>query len=61
AQKPWIVPIPGTTNKIRLKENIGAVDIKLSGDQLVSLEEATKKIQIKGERYSEKTMSMINR
>lgn len=61
AQKPWIVPIPGTTNKMRLKENIGAVDIKLSGDQLVSLEEATKKIQIKGERYSEKTMSMINR
>ncbi|MCE1168880.1 MAG: aldo/keto reductase [Sphingobacteriia bacterium] len=61
AQKPWIVPIPGTTNKLRLKENIGAVDIKLSGDQLVSLEEATKKVQIKGERYSEKTMSMINR
>lgn len=61
AQKPWIVPIPGTTNKMRLKENIGAVDIKLSGDQLVSLEEATKKVQIQGERYSEKTMSMINR
>lgn len=61
AQKPWIVPIPGTTNLLRLKENIGAVDIKLSGDQLVSLEEATKKVQIKGERYSEKTMSMINR
>ncbi len=61
AQKPWIVPIPGTTNLMRLKENIGAVDIKLSGDQLVSLEEATKKVQIKGERYSEKTMSMINR
>lgn len=61
AQKPWIVPIPGTTNLLRLKENIGAVDIKLSGDQLVSLEEATKKVQIKGERYSVKTMSMINR
>ncbi len=61
AQKPWIVPIPGTTNLLRLKENIGAVDIKLSGDQLVSLEEATMKVQIKGERYSEKTMSMINR
>lgn len=51
AQKPWIVPIPGTTKLHRLEENIGAVDVQLSADDLRELDEAGSKIQIEGDRY----------
>jgi aryl-alcohol dehydrogenase-like predicted oxidoreductase len=53
AQKPWIVPIPGTTKLARLEENIGAVDIKLTADDLRAIESAASKITIQGARYPE--------
>lgn len=51
-QKPWICPIPGTTKLHRLKENLASVNIKLSKEELKTIDEATKKIEIVGERYS---------
>jgi aryl-alcohol dehydrogenase-like predicted oxidoreductase len=51
AQKPWIVPIPGTTKVQRLKENIGAAAIELTADDLRQIEEALAHIQVQGDRY----------
>jgi len=51
AQKPWIVPIPGTTKLSRLEENIGAAAIELSADDLREIESATSKIRVQGARY----------
>jgi aryl-alcohol dehydrogenase-like predicted oxidoreductase len=51
AQKPWIVPIPGTTKLHRLEENVGAVDINLSEDDLDDIDTALQSIKISGERY----------
>lgn len=53
AQKPWIAPIPGTTKLHRLEENIGAVSVKFSADDLVKIENSLKQIEIVGERYPE--------
>lgn len=53
AQKPWIVPIPGTTKRSRLEENIAAVNIELTPGDLHEIETATAKIQVQGARYSE--------
>jgi aryl-alcohol dehydrogenase-like predicted oxidoreductase len=53
AQKPWIVPIPGTTKLNRLEENIGAVAIELTSDDLREIEDATSKIKVQGARYPE--------
>ena len=53
AQKPWIVPIPGTRKLHRLEENIGAADVELSADELREIEDAAAKIQVQGGRYSE--------
>jgi aryl-alcohol dehydrogenase-like predicted oxidoreductase len=53
AQKPWIVPIPGTTKLHRLKENIGATGITLTKEELLAMEQASAKIKIMGERYPE--------
>ncbi len=53
AQKPWIVPIPGTTKLHRLEENLGAVSIVLSAAELSEIEEAASKISVQGERYPE--------
>src|SRR6266516_1314020 len=53
AQKPWIVPIPGTKKVNRLEENIGAVNIKLTPDDLREIEDATSKITVHGARYPE--------
>ena len=53
AQRPWIVPIPGTTKLIRLDENIGAVTVELTGDDLREIESAASKITIQGARYPE--------
>ena len=53
AQKPWIVPIPGTTKLNRLEENIGAADVVLTADDLRQIEEAASKITIQGARYPE--------
>jgi aryl-alcohol dehydrogenase-like predicted oxidoreductase len=53
AQKPWIVPIPGTTKLNRLEENIGAVEVELSSDDLRDIESAAAKIKVEGARYPE--------
>jgi len=53
AQKPWIVPIPGTTKRGRLEENIGAADVELSQADLNRINEALAKIKVEGERYPE--------
>ena len=53
AQKPWIVPIPGTTKLHRLKENIGAVSIQLTADELQEIEAASSQIKVIGTRYTE--------
>jgi aryl-alcohol dehydrogenase-like predicted oxidoreductase len=53
AQKPWIVPIPGTTKLNRLDENIGAVSVELSSDDLREIDSAASKIEVQGARYPE--------
>jgi aryl-alcohol dehydrogenase-like predicted oxidoreductase len=60
AQKPWIVPIPGTRKLHRLEENIGAADVELSGDELAEIEAAASKIQVRGGRYNEAAERMTN-
>ena len=61
AQKPWIVPIPGTTKLARLEENIGAVSVKLTDDDLREVEEAASKITVQGARYPERLQKMVGR
>jgi aryl-alcohol dehydrogenase-like predicted oxidoreductase len=61
AQKPWIVPIPGTTKLHRLEENIGSVSIELRGDDLREIEGAVAKITVQGARYPEHIEAMSNR
>jgi aryl-alcohol dehydrogenase-like predicted oxidoreductase len=61
AQKAWVVPIPGTTKLHRLKENLGAVNISLSEDDLLELDELTSQISVRGERYSEGAQKLVNR
>src|SRR5213596_3084439 len=61
AQKPWIVPIPGTTKLKRLEENIGATEIELTHQELDEIETAASKIDVKGERYPEKLEAMTGR
>jgi aryl-alcohol dehydrogenase-like predicted oxidoreductase len=61
AQKPWIVPIPGTTKLERLEENIGSVAIELSADDLRELDAVTAKIAVQGDRYPEELERMTYR
>ena len=61
AQKPWIVPIPGTTKLPRLEENLGAVNVELTPDEVRELGNAASKIPVQGERYPEAMQRMINR
>ena len=61
AQKPWIVPIPGTTKLHRLEENIGAVAVELTPDDLREIDDATSQIDVLGERYSEGSQKLVNR
>jgi aryl-alcohol dehydrogenase-like predicted oxidoreductase len=61
AQKPWIVPIPGTTKLRRLEENLGAADVSLTPDDLANIERAAAGIAVHGERYSESAQRMIDR
>jgi len=58
AQKPWIVPIPGTTKLSRLDENLGAVKVQLSSDDLRNIDHAAEKIHIEGNRYNEQLEKM---
>ena len=61
AQKPWIVPIPGTTKLHRLQENVAAASIELSEGDLREIESTTSEITVQGARYSEGAQRMINR
>ena len=61
AQKPWIVPIPGTTKLHRLDENIGAVGLELTPVDLHEIERAAAKITVKGDRYPERLEKLTNR
>ena len=61
AQKPWIVPIPGTTKLHRLDENIGAVSVELTPEDLRDIEDAAAKITVQGARYPEKLEQMTGR
>jgi len=61
AQKPWVTPIPGTTKLHRLEENLGAVDIELTPDDLQEIEKLSSKIKVHGARYSESSQRMIDR
>src|SRR5256884_2549469 len=61
AQKPWIVPIPGTTKVSRLEENLEAVNIKLTADDLREIDSAASKIQVEGARYPEHLQKMVGR
>jgi aryl-alcohol dehydrogenase-like predicted oxidoreductase len=60
AQKPWIVPIPGTRKLHRLEENLGAADVELSAEELAEIEDAASKIQVQGGRYNEAGERMTN-
>jgi aryl-alcohol dehydrogenase-like predicted oxidoreductase len=60
-QKPWIVPIPGTTKLNRLEENLAAIDVELTPNDLREIESAASKITVHGARYSESSQRMIDR
>ena len=61
AQKPWIVPIPGTRKLERLDENIGAVEVELTSNDLREIDNAFSKIMVQGARLSEEHMKLIDR
>jgi aryl-alcohol dehydrogenase-like predicted oxidoreductase len=61
AKKPWIVPIPGTTKLARLKENLAAVQVELTADDVRALEDASSKIKIEGARYSKFHEQLVGR
>jgi aryl-alcohol dehydrogenase-like predicted oxidoreductase len=61
AQKPWIVPIPGTTKLQRLEENVGAAEIELTRDDLSEIERAASQIEVQGARYPEHLERMTGR
>ncbi|MGC2193362.1 MAG: aldo/keto reductase [Terriglobales bacterium] len=61
AQKPWIVPIPGTTKVARLEENLGAATVELTTDDLREIEEAVSGIEVQGARYPEHLQRLVGR
>jgi aryl-alcohol dehydrogenase-like predicted oxidoreductase len=61
AQRPWIVPIPGTTKLHRLEENLGAAAVELSADDLHALKEAVAGVEVRGARYPEHLQKMVGR
>jgi len=61
AQKPWIVPIPGTTKLHRLEENLGGAAIQLSGNDIIEITAALSQIEVQGNRYAEQMQKMVNR
>ncbi len=61
SRKPWIVPIPGTTKLHRLEENLGAIEVELTADDLGDIEQALEGISIQGYRYAEGAQRMIDR
>ena len=61
AQKPWIVPIPGTTKRHRLDENLGAANIQLTAEDLGEIDRAASQIEVHGARYPEAMLKMVGR
>ena len=61
AQKPWIVPIPGTTKLHRLEENLGAGDVELTADDFREIETFSSRVEVQGARYSEGSQRLVNR
>jgi aryl-alcohol dehydrogenase-like predicted oxidoreductase len=61
AQKPWIVPIPGTTKLHRLEENLGAVNVELTGNDLKQIDEAAARLKLEGARLPEAALKMTGR
>lgn len=61
AQRPWIVPIPGTTKQARLEENVGSSTVELTPRDMGAIDDALQHIAITGERYSEQAMKLIDR
>ena len=61
AQKPWIAPIPGTTKRARLEENLGATSVLLSADDLREIDRAASQIEVHGARYPERLLQMVGR
>jgi aryl-alcohol dehydrogenase-like predicted oxidoreductase len=61
AQKPWIVPIPGTTKLHRLEENLGAANVELTAADLQEIENAASKIEVQGARYPENLQKLVGR
>jgi aryl-alcohol dehydrogenase-like predicted oxidoreductase len=61
AQKPWIVPIPGTTKLHRLEENLGAADVELTADDLHIIENAVSGVEVQGERYPAHLQQFVKR
>lgn len=61
AQKPWVVPIPGTTKLLRLEENLGAASLELTPDDLHEIEAAAAKVTVQGARYTERLQKFVDR
>ena len=61
AQKPWIVPIPGTTKLHRLEENLGGARVELTADELTAIREAISAVEVQGDRYPASVQALINR
>ena len=61
AQKPWIVPIPGTRKLRRLEENLGGADVELTADDLKAIHDAISTIDVHGDRYPAQFQSLVNR
>jgi aryl-alcohol dehydrogenase-like predicted oxidoreductase len=61
AQKPWIVPIPGTTKRHRLEENLGGAAVELSGEDLREIDRAAAQIEVRGARYPEHLLKLVGR
>src|SRR5512133_420695 len=61
AQKPWIVPIPGTTKPSRMEENLGAATVRFTPEELNEIRTAVEKITVQGNRYSEGSQKLVNR
>ena len=61
AQKPWIVPIPGTTKRTRLQENLRALQVSLTAEDLTDIRRAVSQIEVQGARYPEHLQKMVGR